>query len=61
MLSGSELALFFLIVLVTFFFHKWPVVADYIAKKRLRFDKNVAEDYIEAVVEEGDTAEDDEP
>ena len=60
MLSGSELALFLVIVFVTLFFHKWPQLSDFITRLRLRFDKGIAEEYIEAVVEEGDTTGDDE-
>ncbi len=52
MLSGSELVLLLVIVIVTFAFHKLPQISRGMAKLRLRFDKGIAEEYIEVVSRE---------
>ncbi len=59
MLSTSEIILFLVIVAVTYFFHKWPGMADAIARMRLRFDKEIAEEYIEALSDDGGPSDED--
>ena len=54
MLSGPELVLVLLIVFVAFAFLKLPQISRGMARLRLRFDKGIAEEYIEVVSKEKD-------
>ena len=48
-LTGSEMVLLALIVIVTLLFHKQADIARGIARLRLRFDKDIPPEYIEIV------------
>lgn len=52
MLSGPEMVLLLIIVIVTLIFHKMPDISRGLARMRLRFDKGISEEYIEAIAEE---------
>ncbi len=58
MLSASEIILFLTIIAVTFFFHQWPKMSHSITRLRLRFDKGIAEEYIEAIPDDGGSSDD---
>ena len=57
MLSATEIIVLALILFLVFGLHKLPQISQGLAKLRLSFDKGLSEEYIEAVVDDGEANE----
>ncbi len=54
MLNAAEIVILLVVIAVVFGLHKLPWISRGIARLRLRFDKAVADDYIEVAANNGD-------